>query len=45
MTSSSALYSLRVAAGGNEPALSHAAACAVAGVRATLAGQFLVPPV
>jgi putative transport protein len=42
MTSSAALYSLRVAADSNEPAISYAAAYAVASVLATLAGQFVI---
>jgi putative transport protein len=42
MTSSAALYALRSAADSNEPAISYAAAYAVASVLATLAGQAVV---
>jgi len=42
MTSSSALVAIRAAADSNEPAISYAAAYAVASVLATLAGQIVV---
>ena len=42
MTSSSALIAIRSAADSNEPAISYAAAYAVASVLATLAGQIVV---